>query len=136
ERLLVEDLLVVLLGLDGTYVSVARLARPPVLYVADGIVAELGDMCASLLPLSANVQIVRREAELLLELERGVVAHALGAVLNSLLDEYLESIVQLDEASHVENGRTLTMERLWFAVQPSMRHMELLAELVDECAVL
>mmetsp|Transcript_14171 Transcript_14171/g.27546 ORF Transcript_14171/g.27546 Transcript_14171/m.27546 type:complete len:1328 (-) Transcript_14171:56-4039(-) len=56
--------------------------------------------------------------------EFGRVSHAMSAAMRALLREYDVLVAQLE---HEKNGQRLSLQKLWFYVQPSMRVLHVLA---------
>lgn len=56
--------------------------------------------------------------------EYGQVNHALTAAMRTLLKEYLILVTQLE---HVHQRGLLSLQKLWFYLQPTMRTMDILA---------
>lgn len=58
--------------------------------------------------------------------EYGQVNHALTAAMRTLMKEYLILVTQLE---HLHRQGTLSLQKLWFYIQPTMRTMEILASI-------
>lgn len=58
--------------------------------------------------------------------EYGQVNHALAAAMRTLVKEYMILITQLE---HLQRQGLLSLQKLWFYIQPTMRTMEILASL-------
>ncbi|KAI2658714.1 Gamma-tubulin complex component 2 [Labeo rohita] len=58
--------------------------------------------------------------------EYGQVNHALTAAMRTLMKEYLILVTQLE---HLHGQGTLSLQKLWFYIQPTMRTMEILASI-------
>lgn len=58
--------------------------------------------------------------------EYGQVNHALTAAMRTLMKEYLILVTQLE---HLQRQGLLTLQKLWFYIQPTMRTMEILASI-------
>ena len=56
--------------------------------------------------------------------EYGQVNHALTAAMRTLMKEYLILVTQLE---HLQRQGLLSLQKLWFYIQPTMRTMEILA---------
>lgn len=52
--------------------------------------------------------------------------HALTAAMRTLMKEYLILVTQLE---HLHRQGTLSLQKLWFYIQPTMRTMEILASI-------
>lgn len=61
--------------------------------------------------------------------EYGQVNHALAAATRTLVKEYMILITQLE---HLQRQGLLSLQKLWFYIQPTMRTMEILASLGEE----
>ncbi|CBN79178.1 Similar to tubulin, gamma complex associated protein 2 [Ectocarpus siliculosus] len=148
EQLLLDDLLYAMMGFAGSYIVVkgvggsgsggqGEAAAPPAsLYdlefavnVGDSIDQSLAYLAERVLPLCNNYVRVNRFASERAQYEFGKVAHALAAGVQRLLREYLVLVAQLE--SQLLQGK-LSLQRLWFYVQPSMRTMESLEALTVE----
>lgn len=66
--------------------------------------------------------------------EYGQVNHALTAAMRTLMKEYLILVTQLE---HLHRQGTLSLQKLWFYIQPTMRTMEILASIgkLSACVV-
>lgn len=58
--------------------------------------------------------------------EYGQVNHALTAAMRTLMKEYLILVTQLE---HLQRQGLLSLQKLWFYIQPTMRAMEILASI-------
>lgn len=58
--------------------------------------------------------------------EYGQVNHALTAAMRTLMKEYLILVTQLE---HLQRQDLLSLQKLWFYIQPTMRTMEILASI-------
>lgn len=61
--------------------------------------------------------------------EYGQVNHALAAAMRTLIKEYMILITQLE---HLQRQGLLSLQKLWFYIQPTMRTMEILASLGEK----
>lgn len=52
--------------------------------------------------------------------------HALAAAMRTLIKEYMILITQLE---HLQRQGLLSLQKLWFYIQPTMRTLEILASL-------
>lgn len=58
--------------------------------------------------------------------EYGQVNHALAAAMRTLVKEYLILVTQLEQ---LQRQGLLSLQKLWFYVQPAMRTVDILASL-------
>ncbi|XP_043228485.1 gamma-tubulin complex component 2-like [Amphibalanus amphitrite] len=123
EATVIEDVLFCLSGVDGEYISVSQGDCR-----IDGTIdPALQETVRQISPLFAHFATVMAFAEESTFVP-GQVVQALGAALRSHVKNYLVLIAQL-ETQH--RAGELTMQRLWFYLQPSLRTMEILADVAD-----
>jgi len=139
EQLLMEDLLSVLMGFEGRYIrvsapsdseSTARAQIDQVQFVLDPELCNksLAYAVDRILPLAhcyVNASHFCREHS---RYEYGLVSQAFAAAVRVLLKEYLLLVAQLE---HQLLQGNLTVQKLWFFVQPSLQTMEVLDELIQ-----
>lgn len=82
-----------------------------------------------MLPLCNNHDIVQQFVNVHSSFDHGLVSHALCGAIRILLKEYLLLVTQLDTEF---NNADLTLQKVWFYIQNSMRIMESLKKLVIE----
>jgi len=136
EILVVEDLLYCMMGLDGRYL---RFRSPPnsesspdeSLTVASdqSFDISLADLANRITPLGVYYVRVMRFVDEQSRFRSGLVNHAFAAAIRRLVREYLVLLAQL-ENQYKTGG--LTLQRLWFYVQPSVRIMEVLDRVTRE----
>ncbi|EPY85337.1 gamma-tubulin complex component 2 [Camelus ferus] len=102
ESAVVEDLLYVLVGVDGR------------------------ELVNRILPVAASYSTVTRFIEEKSSFEYGQVNHALAAAMRTLVKEYLILVTQLEQ---LQRQGLLSLQKLWFYVQPAMRTVDILASL-------
>ncbi|CAB1311996.1 unnamed protein product [Coregonus sp. 'balchen'] len=111
EHALVEDLLFVLIGVDGRDITAQPvLGRQNRSFIVDPTL----DMSIKELEKSS--------------FEYGQVNHALTAAMRTLMKEYLILVTQLE---HLHRQDMLSLQKLWFYIQPTMRTMEILASIAS-----
>lgn len=148
ESIIIDDLLYAFVGVAGryikldvteTHVDVGKLTRTFKFSLdqhgMDPSISSLASRCFCLgefyLKLTLYVEQFSRY-------EYGQVNHAFCAALKSLLKEYTIVIAQLEHqtksaAVRAEQGGSMSLQKLWFYIQPSLRTMEMLSMLVDAC---
>lgn len=146
ESIMMDELLYAFVGLEGRYVKLevtetkseaARSSRSFKFVLnqpgMDPSISSLASRCFRLgefyLQLSLYVEQFSRY-------EYGQVNHALCAALKVLLKEYTIVIGQLEhqmKSSGAGQDHHLTMQKMWYQIQPSMRTMEMLSMLVEAC---
>ncbi|KAL7747995.1 gamma tubulin complex Spc97/GCP2 subunit Alp4 [Sorochytrium milnesiophthora] len=138
ESVLIEDLLYVLMGVEGTYISyrdgpfpLTELSRDNYQYidmasVADGKVfaisqaidASLADLLLRIVPLAAYANIVHTFCDTYSRFDAGLVAHALCGALRGLLKEYFILVAQLEH--QFRTNAAFTLQKVWFYLQPTL----------------
>uniref|UniRef100_A0A3B4A5S2 Gamma-tubulin complex component n=1 Tax=Periophthalmus magnuspinnatus TaxID=409849 RepID=A0A3B4A5S2_9GOBI len=113
EQALVEDLLFVLSGVDGRDIT----AQPV-----------LGRQNLQLWTYIFVTVFLNRFIEEKSSFEYGQVNHALTAAMRTLMKEYLILVTQLE---HLLRQGLLSLQKLWFYIQPTMRTMEILASIAS-----
>eukprot|EP01112_Ceratiomyxa_fruticulosa_P004486 TRINITY_DN15026_c0_g1_i1.p1 TRINITY_DN15026_c0_g1~~TRINITY_DN15026_c0_g1_i1.p1 ORF type:complete len:854 (-),score=186.01 TRINITY_DN15026_c0_g1_i1:181-2742(-) len=128
ESVITEDLLFVMMGIEGKYIKKSNDTR--------GFVVEptldicFSDLIQRILPLCTHYIGISHFLDTHhTRFESGLVTHALCAGIKGLLKEYFILIAQLEH--QLRQGK-LTLQRVWFYIQPSLRTMELIHGLVAE----
>ncbi|KAJ7345362.1 hypothetical protein JRQ81_001312 [Phrynocephalus forsythii] len=130
ESAVVEDLLYVLIGVDGRYITAQPLVgRESRTFLVDpNLDMSVKELVTRILPVAASYSIVTRFIEEKSSFEYGQVNHALAAAMRTLLKEYMVLVTQLE---HLQRQGLLSLQKLWFYIQPTLRTMEILASLAS-----
>eukprot|EP00898_Chlorokybus_atmophyticus_P003738 jgi/Chlat1/4365/Chrsp29S04513 len=142
ELVIIDDLLYVLLGVEGRYIHV-RKGPSTAGQKTSGLVVMQFDVDESLdpsllelvrrvLPICEYYVTVSRFVEARSRYEHGLVVHALAAAVRSLLKDYRIMVAQLEHQFRI--GR-LSLQGLWFYCQPTLSGMKLLASICEQAAV-
>ncbi|KAL2913523.1 gamma tubulin complex Spc97/GCP2 subunit Alp4 [Polyrhizophydium stewartii] len=132
EALIIEDLLYVLMGLDGEYIS--RIPPPdgrpeiPSFSVDGHLEPSISELVAKILPLAGFYHLLDDFVDTHMAFKYGRVFHALGAAISTLLQEYLVLIGQLEHLAHT--SPKFSLQKLWYYLSPSVETMGSLAALV------
>ncbi|XP_042336111.1 gamma-tubulin complex component 2 isoform X2 [Sceloporus undulatus] len=128
ESAVVEDLLYVLIGVDGRYITAQPLVgREGRTFLVDpNLDMSVKELVTRILPVAASYSVVTRFVEEKASFEYGQVNHALAAAMRTLVKEYMILATQLE---HLQRQGLLSLQKLWFYIQPTMRTMEILASL-------
>ncbi|XP_020828724.1 gamma-tubulin complex component 2 isoform X3 [Phascolarctos cinereus] len=128
ESAVVEDLLYVLVGVDGRYITAqALIGRQSRTFLVDpNLDMSVKELVNRILPVAASYSAVTRFIEEKSSFEYGQVNHALAAAMRTLVKEYMILVTQLE---HLQRQGLLSLQKLWFYIQPTMRTMEILASL-------
>nr|XP_031529851.1 gamma-tubulin complex component 2 isoform X1 [Vicugna pacos] len=128
ESAVVEDLLYVLVGVDGRYITAQPLTgRQSRTFLVDpNLDLSIRELVNRILPVAASYSTVTRFIEEKSSFEYGQVNHALAAAMRTLVKEYLILVTQLEQ---LQRQGLLSLQKLWFYVQPAMRTVDILASL-------
>lgn len=160
EQALVEDLLFVLVGVDGRDITAQPvLGRQNRSFIVDSTLdLSVKELVNRILPVASYYSTITRwvfekfiynsETEETLSVgcfdlifsfieekssfEYGQVNHALTAAMRTLMKEYLILVTQLE---HLQRQGLLSLQKLWFYIQPTMRTMEILTSIGKETEV-
>uniref|UniRef100_H0VBZ5 Gamma-tubulin complex component n=2 Tax=Cavia porcellus TaxID=10141 RepID=H0VBZ5_CAVPO len=128
ESAVVEDLLYVLVGVDGRYITAQPLTgRQNRTFLVDpNLDLSIRELVNRILPVAASYSTVTRFIEEKSSFEYGQVNHALAAAMRTLVKEYLILVTQLEQ---LHRQGLLSLQKLWFYIQPAMRTVDILASL-------
>eukprot|EP00061_Rhincodon_typus_P018780 g48100.t1 len=126
--MIVEDLLYVLIGVDGKYITAQPLmGRQSRSFTVDPTLdMSVKELVNRILPIAASYSSVTRFIEDKSSFEHGQVNHALAAAMRTLVKEYMILVTQLE---HLQRQGLLSLQKLWFYVQPTIRTMQILASI-------
>uniref|UniRef100_A0A3Q3W4B6 Gamma-tubulin complex component n=1 Tax=Mola mola TaxID=94237 RepID=A0A3Q3W4B6_MOLML len=130
EQALVEDLLFVLVGVDGRDIMAQPvLGRQNRSFIVDSTLdMSVKELVNRILPVASYYSTITRFIEEKSSFEYGQVNHALTAAMRTLMKEYLILVTQLE---HLQRQCLLSLQKLWFYIQPTMRAMEILASIAS-----
>jgi gamma-tubulin complex component 2 len=130
EVAVIEDLLSLMEGIEGVYITSKRKSPEPLstqtFSIANNINTSLKDLTRRLLPVCSNFATIIRFIEEKSVFDYGTVNHALSAAMWNLMRDYLTLTAQLE--TQLNTGQ-LTLQKMWFYLQPTMRTFELLAHI-------
>ncbi|KAG5642265.1 hypothetical protein DXG03_003342 [Asterophora parasitica] len=156
EALILEDLLYVLMGIEGTYVTYhpeySQEDDDPLLGIRFVVAESLGssqshisrelwtkavtsdtslrDLVERILPLGMYYTAVSSFIELRSHLDFGLVNHALCAAIREMLKDYQTLLSQLEHAFNTSSD--FSLQKLWFYVHPTVHTLSLIYQLVLE----
>ncbi|KAG8894862.1 hypothetical protein FRC01_012701, partial [Tulasnella sp. 417] len=137
EALVLEDLLYVLMGIPGTYITVHPSYDPEVSgdgvqYAANpSLDPSLRDLVQRILPLATYYTAICAFIENRSALECGLVNHALCASIREMLNkDYLTLLAQLEH--QFNTAPAFSLQKLWFYVHPTLHTLSLIWSLTDE----
>ncbi|KAG0274991.1 hypothetical protein BGZ95_009286 [Linnemannia exigua] len=138
ENAIIDDVLFIMMGIEGTYISIITPAAGPqdqdVEYIHKEIKTDesldpsLRDLVSRILPLASIYLSLEAFVELHSRFEYGYVNHALCAAIRNLLKEYLILIAQLEH--QFRSSPDFTLQKLWYYIQPTMQTLSSLDILV------
>ncbi|KAF5381666.1 hypothetical protein D9615_005466 [Tricholomella constricta] len=138
EALVLEDLLYVLMGIEGTYVTYhpdySQEDDDPLqgihFIVAPSLDTSLRDLVERILPLGMYYTAISSFVELRSHLDFGLVNHALCAAIREMLKDYQTLLSQLEHAFNT--SPEFSLQKLWFYVHPTIHTLSLIYQLVLE----
>lgn len=123
ENALIEDLLHVLVGVEGSYIRImptAENAKKNMMVIdddADILLKTLAKRIVSLCPLySAAIHFID-------ENDNGLVNQALAAAMRGVIKDYFTLIAQLESQFR---RNELTLQKMWYYLQPFFTNLEIL----------
>ncbi|KAK9895692.1 hypothetical protein P389DRAFT_160282 [Cystobasidium minutum MCA 4210] len=139
EALLVEDLLSVLIGIDGQFIrqDVTTTLDPTAgdfsgsKYVIDeAIDPSLRDLTYKILKLATYHDSIQSFVEAYSHLNFGLTSHALCSGIREYVKEYDLLISRLEE--HFDYSPVFSLQRFYFLVQPALHQLFLIYELIQD----
>ncbi|KAI8361191.1 Spc98 family-domain-containing protein [Mortierella sp. GBAus27b] len=143
ESAIIEDLLFAMMGIEGVYITMARLPKLPrdqnAKYIHrkfktdESLDPSLRDLVSKILPLASIYMSLEAFTEQHSQFEYGFVNHGLCAAIRSLLKEYLILIAQLEH--QFRTSPDFTLQKLWYYIQPTLQtlsSLDLLADVIRE----
>ncbi|KAM0786854.1 hypothetical protein ACM66B_002280 [Microbotryomycetes sp. NB124-2] len=143
EALIVEDLLFVLMGIEGQYIEYDESYSPEDDFerlqgshfvLTSQLDPWLATVVERFLPLATHYTAVQAFVEQYSVLEYGVINHALCAAIREMLKEYLVLVAQLEH--QFATSPTFSLQRLWFYLHPTVHSMSLVHALTAELVAL
>ncbi|KAL4425465.1 hypothetical protein ABPG75_009481 [Micractinium tetrahymenae] len=137
ESLLVDDLLYAFLGLSGTYVRARPVNAPGGARLGYEVVPRgqlepaLQEMAGRMLPICEYVATIQRFVETRRAYEWGLVCQALAGAMRHVLQDWELMVAQLE---HQLRSSKLTLQALWYYVQPPLSALKLVASLAADAS--
>ena len=128
ERLIVDDLLYAIQGIQGEVVNQDVGGTWSVNTTNLDIDPALKALAKRVLPLCGHFQTITEFITNRSRFEHGRVAHALAAAMRKLLGEYNVLVAQLE--FHLEKEE-LSLQKMWFYLQPALKSMGILAKVAE-----
>ncbi|KZV76883.1 hypothetical protein PENSPDRAFT_741190 [Peniophora sp. CONT] len=135
EALILEDLLFVLMGIEGTHITFHDDYSPQdddplegVKFVVDrSLDPSLRDLAERVLPLATYYTAITAFIEQRAHSDYGLVNHALCARMRDMLRDYQTLLAQLEHA--FSSSSSFSLQKLWFYVHPTVHTLALLYHL-------
>eukprot|EP01135_Chromosphaera_perkinsii_P003727 Nk52_evm45s252 gene=Nk52_evmTU45s252 len=143
EAVLIDNLLYVMMGVEGTYIRLkskqAKGSKPGghfgnvgtshVTFELDSTIdTSFADLIERILPMCSDYAFLCRFVENNNDFCNGLVVHSLCSALRTVIKEYLVLCAQLE--TQYSSGE-LTLQNMWFYVQPCMKTMETARAIVE-----
>ncbi|KAH8110952.1 gamma-tubulin complex, DGRIP84/SPC97 component [Phellopilus nigrolimitatus] len=138
EALILEDLLFVLMGIEGTYITYPldySLEDENPLHgvrfvAAPSLDPSLRDLVERILPLATFYTAISSFIQIRSHLDYGLVNHSLCAAIRDMLKDYHTLLSQLEHA--FASSPTFSLQKLWFYVHPTLHTLSLIYGLTTE----
>lgn len=138
EAMILEDLLFVLMGIEGTHITYHEDYSPEdddalqgVRFAASNrLDPSLRDLVERVLPLATYYTAISSFIEFRSHLDFGRVNHALCAALREMLKDYQTLLSQLEHTFNT--SPQFSLQKLWFYVHPTLHTLSLLYQLTTE----
>ncbi|GAA5832026.1 hypothetical protein JCM11251_002792 [Rhodosporidiobolus azoricus] len=143
EALMVEDLLFVLMGIEGRYIEFDSSYSPEdeferlqgASFVVDqGLDPWISSAVTRFLPLATYYTAITAFIEQYSVLEHGVINHALCAAIREMLRDYLVLLAHLEE--QFTSSSSFTLQRFWLLVHPALNTLGLIHALTTDIVAL
>ncbi|GAA5870431.1 hypothetical protein JCM8547_004030 [Rhodosporidiobolus lusitaniae] len=143
EALMVEDLLFVLMGIEGRYIEYDSAYSPEdeferlqgAQFVVDqGLDPWIASVVERFLPLATYYTAITAFIQQYSVLEHGVINHALCAAIREMLRDYLVLLAQLEE--QFNSSSSFTLQRFWLLVHPALNTLSLIHSLTTDLVAL
>ncbi|ETW75455.1 hypothetical protein HETIRDRAFT_461322 [Heterobasidion irregulare TC 32-1] len=140
EAVILEDLLYVLMGIEGSYITFHEEYSPEdddplqgiLFVVSKWLDPSLRDLVERILPLATYYTAISSFIELRSHFDFGLVNHALCACIRDMLKDYQTLLSQLEHAFNT--SPQFTLQKLWFYVHPTVHTLSLIYQLTTELA--
>ncbi|KAI0031328.1 gamma-tubulin complex, DGRIP84/SPC97 component [Vararia minispora EC-137] len=140
EAFILEDLLFVLMGIEGTHITYHEEYSPedddPLegvrFVVSRTLDPSLRDLVERILPLATYYTAITAFIEQRSHLDFGLVNHALCASMRDMLKDYQTLLSQLEHAYN--SSSQFSLQKLWFYVHPTVHTLSLIYQLTLELA--
>ncbi|KAJ6500592.1 gamma-tubulin complex, DGRIP84/SPC97 component [Mycena sanguinolenta] len=138
EILILEDMLYILMGIEGTYITFhpdySAEDDDPLqgirFVVSSSLDSSLRDLVERIIPLGTYYTAILSFVELRSHLDFGLVNHALCASIRDMIKDYQTLLSQLEHA--FSTSPQFSLQKLWFYIHPTIHTLSLIYQLVLE----
>lgn len=134
ELIVIDDLLLCLVGIEGRYISIKRVEgnEDCISFQIDASMdLALQESAKRIFPLCESYLLIYQFVESRSQFKAGLVNHAFAAALRALLLDYQAMVAQLEHQFRL--GR-LSVQGLWFYCQPMMGSMQALSIVIKKAS--
>ncbi|THU90397.1 gamma-tubulin complex component 2 [Dendrothele bispora CBS 962.96] len=140
EALILEDLLYILMGIPGNYITFHPDYSPdeedPLqgirFVISPSLDSSLRDLVERILPLGTYYTAISSFIEQRSHLDFGLVNHALCASIRDMLKDYQTLLSQLEHSFNT--SPSFSLQKLWFYVHPTIHTLSLIYSLITDLA--
>ncbi|CAM8888611.1 unnamed protein product [Rhodiola kirilowii] len=132
ELIVIDDLLSALVGIEGRCVSIKKVrAKDDEVHfqIDPSMDLTLQELAKRIFPLCKSFLLINQFVESRSQFKKGLVSHAFAAALSALLLDYQAMVAQLE---HQFRLRRLSIQGLWFYIQPMMGLMQALSIVIKK----
>ncbi|CAO1626079.1 unnamed protein product [Parajaminaea phylloscopi] len=143
EAAAIEDLLCVLMGMEGQIISFAPDYRPDdmaarlrgvTFAVHDSLDSTLRDLVLRILPLASCYSAITTFIDLESALQSGTIMHALCAALRDIIEDYQDLIVKLEH--QFLTSPNFTLQQMWLYLHPMLQSLSLIYALISDISAI
>jgi len=130
EAIIVEDLLLCMLGVEGKFIKTPTLTDKQgqrSFHIDRSLDPTLRDLARRMVPLCSNHSLIVRFIEDRSQYKYGLINHALAGALREIIQRYYVFVSQLETQ---QQQNQLTLQTLWFHTEPVMDMIEVVANIV------
>lgn len=134
ELIVIDDLLSVLVGIEGRYTSIKRVRGKDDMFtflVDPSMDLALQESSKRIFPLCESYLLINQFVESRSQFKTGLVNHAFASALRNLLVDYQAMVAQLE---HQFRLGKLSIQGLWFYCQPMMGSMQALSIVIKKAS--
>lgn len=134
EQLIVDDLLYIFIGIPANYITPIfsnennNSFAPIKFEISDQIDVSLREIAKDILPIASHYSIIQKFAQLGSQVNNQII-QALCAALQSIINSYCDSVIQLETQMIKES---LSLHQLMYYIRPNMQMLGELANVINK----